>query len=213
MEIILGDVQVQGEPAPEQIASAITRFNELPDPPDVLLITRGGGSADDLQAFNTEIVNLAVAGSRIPTMVAIGHEVDFSLAELAADVRASTPSNAAEMLVPDRKHEQAALAATRRELATIVEQVVKDQATKLTQSAEQFDRVIERYFERLLHDLETARQILTLVNPRTILKRGYVLVRDGAGSIIRSATSAKSADSLLLEFADDTIQVKPGSKL
>ena len=100
--VTLIDVQVQGDPAPAHIVSALKQFNTMPDPPEVLVVTRGGGSADDLQAFSTEQVTRAVAASRIPTVVAIGHEVDISLAELAADQRASTPSNAAELLVPDR---------------------------------------------------------------------------------------------------------------
>ncbi len=96
------DVLVQGEQAPGQIVSAIAAANALAAVPDVLVLTRGGGSAEDLAAFSTEPVVRAVAGSRVPTLVAIGHEVDFSLAELAADRRASTPSNAAELLTPDR---------------------------------------------------------------------------------------------------------------
>src|ERR1035437_4377798 len=97
------DVQVQGSMAIGQIVSAIEQFNQSAMPLDVLVIIRGGGSADDLQVFNTEQVARAVSVSRIPTMVAIGHESDISLAELVADKRASTPSNAAELLVPDRR--------------------------------------------------------------------------------------------------------------
>ena len=96
------DVQVQGEPAPRQITAAVDYFNSQAEPPEVLILIRGGGSAEDLAAFSTEQVTRAVAASRVPTLVAIGHEVDVSLAELAADMRASTPSNAAELLVPDR---------------------------------------------------------------------------------------------------------------
>jgi exodeoxyribonuclease VII large subunit len=110
------DVQVQGEVAPEQIVQAITRFNQKSLAPDVLVITRGGGSAQDLQAFSSEQVTRAVAASRIPTLVAIGHERDIALAELAADQRASTPSNAAELLLPDRAQKMHELLGIRERL-------------------------------------------------------------------------------------------------
>ena len=110
-------MQVQGEPAPRQIVAALQWFNEQAGPPDVLVLVRGGGSADDLAAFSTETVVRAVAASRIPTLVAIGHEVDVSLSELAADQRASTPSNAAEILVPDRREVLARLRMEREGLA------------------------------------------------------------------------------------------------
>ncbi|HMH30993.1 MAG TPA: exodeoxyribonuclease VII large subunit, partial [Methylomirabilota bacterium] len=116
VNIELIDVQVQGEPAPAQIAAAIDQFNAQAEPPEVLILIRGGGSAEDLAAFSSEIVTRAVVASRTPTLVAIGHEVDLSLAELAADQRASTPSNAAELLVPDRKGTLEALQAVTGQL-------------------------------------------------------------------------------------------------
>ena len=103
LEIVLYSVLVQGDKAPAEICAAIKYFNELAEAPEVLVITRGGGSSEDLWAFSTEEVTRAVAASRVPTLVAIGHEIDLSLAEKAADKRASTPSNAAEILVPDKK--------------------------------------------------------------------------------------------------------------
>ncbi|HSC38637.1 MAG TPA: exodeoxyribonuclease VII large subunit, partial [Chitinophagaceae bacterium] len=124
LEINLIDVQVQGEPAPAQIVAAITQLNQMASPPDVLVITRGGGSAEDLQAFSTEQVTRAVAASRIPTVVAIGHEVDVSLAELAADQRASTPSNAAELLVPSRRAVLKQLILQRQHMSTVAERVL-----------------------------------------------------------------------------------------
>jgi exodeoxyribonuclease VII large subunit len=101
LEIEHIQVQVQGPSAPLQIAEAIGYINELKGY-DALVIIRGGGSAEDLQAFNTEEVVRAVYGSRVPTLVAIGHEDDVSLAELAADIRGATPTDAARRLVPDK---------------------------------------------------------------------------------------------------------------
>ena len=102
VEVILRPSVVQGNDAPAQIADALEWFNKY-CPVDVLVLTRGGGSLEDLQAFNSELVCRAVYASRIPIICGIGHERDTCLAEMVADMRASTPSNAAELAVPDRK--------------------------------------------------------------------------------------------------------------
>ncbi len=111
LEIVLADVQVQGRAAVPQIVNAFRYFNEHPDAAEVLVLTRGGGSLEDLQAFNSEEVARAVFGSRLPVVVGVGHERDESLADHAADVRASTPTNAAEIVVPDRRDVAAAISA------------------------------------------------------------------------------------------------------
>ncbi len=103
LEIALADVSVQGRDAVAEITSAFRWFNAHPDAAEVLVLTRGGGSMEDLQAFNSEEVARAVFSSLLPVIVGVGHERDESLADYAADVRASTPSNAAERLVPDRR--------------------------------------------------------------------------------------------------------------
>lgn len=103
IDILLADVNVQGALAPDQVTGAIEYFNQLADPADVLVIIRGGGSLEDLIAFSTEPVARAVAASRTPTVVGVGHEIDFSLADYAADVRAATPTDAARLIVPDRQ--------------------------------------------------------------------------------------------------------------
>ena len=93
-------VRVQGEGAAEEIAAAIGMLNRLARPIDCLVVTRGGGSLEDLWAFNEEIVVRAIAASRIPVISAVGHEIDVTLSDLAADVRALTPSEAAELVAP-----------------------------------------------------------------------------------------------------------------
>lgn len=165
MEIELIDVQVQGEVAPAQITAALEQFNAQAEPPEALIIIRGGGSAEDLAAFSTEQVTRAVAASRVPTLVAIGHEVDLSLAELAADKRASTPSNAAELLVPDRQYVLAGL-------------------------REALDQTVTDRFNRLKLTLNSYRQLLEALNPEAILRRGYAIVRSNQKAIRGTKTLA-----------------------
>lgn len=170
------DVQVQGELAPVQVAQAIRSFNVLTEPPDVLVIIRGGGSAEDLQPFSTEQVTRSVAASRIPTLVAIGHERDVSLAELAADMRASTPSNAAEILVPERQQILSDLRASRRSLDGLLLQTLSQAKGYLDQGAADLHGSIRRVLHRCRQDTNLKKQLLTLLNPRAPLKRGYALI-------------------------------------
>lgn len=102
VEVLLADVNVQGAQAPDQIVGALEYFNQLSPPVDVLVLIRGGGSLEDLSAFSTEPVTRAVAASRTPIVVGVGHEVDVSLADYAADLRAATPTDAARLVVPNR---------------------------------------------------------------------------------------------------------------
>lgn len=113
--LVLLPVQVQGEGAAEQIAAAIRRAGQLPEV-DVIITGRGGGSMEDLWAFNEEVVARAIAGSPVPVISAVGHETDFTIADFAADVRASTPTHAAELAVPDRSEWLAAFRQMRRRL-------------------------------------------------------------------------------------------------
>jgi exodeoxyribonuclease VII large subunit len=176
-KIILADTQVQGQAAPEQISRAIARLNEMIVPPEVLVVTRGGGSADDLYAFSTEQVTRAVAASRIPTLVAIGHEIDSSLAELAADVRASTPSNAAELLVPDQVDVLRLLGTQRERLASMTKALVKSQLQQLTQHQEVMRLTMKSILERTTTNLMRQTQLLAALSPPGILARGYAIIR------------------------------------
>jgi exodeoxyribonuclease VII large subunit len=201
VDIALADVQVQGEAAVGQLVRAIEHFNAHADPPEVLVITRGGGSAEDLAAFNTEQVTRAVAASRIPTLVAIGHEVDLSLAELAADKRASTPSNAAQLLVPDKRHELAILAERKLALTRTLDgnlqtirQVLQDILSQMNTSVE--DRLV--VLRKTLHD---ERRILDLLNPQNVLRRGYGLVYR-KGKIVRSVHDVRPCDQLIIKLQD-----------
>jgi len=195
------DVQVQGDPAVPQIVTAIEQFNHMAVPPEVIVVTRGGGSADDLQAFSTEQVTRAVAASRVPTLVAIGHEVDISLAELAADKRASTPSNAAELLVPDRRAVLEHLASRRDRLAVTVEHTLKQVRQELAAHSQVLYRSAQHVLNQARTQLELRRQLLSAYDPQAALKRGYALVRLH-GTVVRSGADLKAQDKVEVQLAD-----------
>lgn len=201
LRISLVDVQVQGEAAPAQIVAAIEQLNAAGDPPDVLVVTRGGGSAEDLQAFSTEQVTRAVAASRIPTLLAIGHEVDISLAELAADQRASTPSNAAELLVPDRRAVLDRLDGLRRQLERDVRGVLDVARAGLKLSANSLHEYTARAARTARQNLELKTRLLAAYDPNAALQRGYALVRMDGG-LIRSGKQLKEGDELHVSLSD-----------
>lgn len=177
LRVDVAHVQVQGMDAPDQIIRALNYFNGRDELPEVIVIIRGGGSADDLSAFNDEQLVRAIAASRVPTLVGVGHEVDESLADLAADVRASTPSNAAQMLVPDRNEVIRAVQYQVRSLLPRVENAIDQQSlivkTSLSDMLERTDEHINRHLDQL----GSIRNVLTQLNPQTVLARGYALVR------------------------------------
>jgi exodeoxyribonuclease VII large subunit len=147
VEVLLADVSVQGAAAPDQLVGALEYFNQLRDPVDVLVLIRGGGSLEDLMAFSTEPVARAVAASRTPIVVGVGHEIDFSLADYAADVRAATPTDAARLVVPDR-HE---IAARTRHLASNLDGAL---SRTLDQRRAIVDRAVHRLEAYLRHPRE-----------------------------------------------------------
>jgi exodeoxyribonuclease VII large subunit len=201
VSIVHIDVQVQGEPAPAQISAAIRQFNEMADTPDVLVVTRGGGSADDLQAFSTEQVTRAVAASRIPTIVAIGNEVDFSLAELAADQRASTPSNAAELLVPDKRAVLQHLAAQRQQLRVVTDHAMHAARQHMLVQRKQLLQATQSVIERATQQLQLQRQLLAAYDPAAALQRGYAMVQKG-DSVVLSAAELSKDDEIAVQLRD-----------
>ncbi|MFO0882200.1 MAG: exodeoxyribonuclease VII large subunit [Candidatus Saccharimonadales bacterium] len=201
------DTQVQGESAPAQLVMAISAANSDSELADVLVMTRGGGSADDLAAFNDERVVRAIAASRIPTLVAIGHEIDESLAELCADVRASTPSNAAELLVPDVTYERQSMQHTKGRLAQVVKSRI---AIELQQTQQDRARLVHQV-KQVLHiqqeSLVMARHIVNAYNPNIVLERGYALVRKEA-SFVKGLADVKPGDTIEVELARAHITAK-----
>jgi exodeoxyribonuclease VII large subunit len=206
VQVELIDIQVQGSSAPAQIVAAIEQCNQQAEPPDVLVVTRGGGSAEDLAAFSTEQVTRAVAASRIPTLVAIGHEVDISLAELAADQRASTPSNAAELLVPDRKHVLAGLQATRVQLHRCALQVVTSARTQLVHAAQLAHQAAAHAAGAAEQKLRLQQQLLQAFDPNAALQRGYAIVRAGAANMpVYSGRDLEPDTEVIITLSDSRV--------
>ena len=201
------DVQVQGEVAPTQIAAALEQFNSEAEPPEVIVLIRGGGSPEDLAAFSSELVTRAVAASRAPTLVAIGHEIDLSLAELAADLRASTPSNAAELLVPDKKYVLGALKDLSAQLADSTKQIIKDRQKDIATAQEQINQVMASRADEARSKLGKEKQLLNALSPTSILKRGYAIVRNGQ-SAVRSANELVANDIVNVELAKGSFAAK-----
>lgn len=201
IDIDHADVQVQGESAVPQIVRAIEWFNAQADVVDTLVLIRGGGSADDLQSFSSEQVTRAVAASRIPTLVAIGHEVDVSLAELAADLRASTPSNAAELLVPDKQHELARLQTTSAQLG----QSLQASVTQLRHALQTHSVMLHEGIESLLgarfDTLQQKTRLLQALSPQRTLERGYAIVSTN-GKAVMSVAQLKKDDTVSIRFKD-----------
>jgi exodeoxyribonuclease VII large subunit len=170
-------VQVQGEVAPDQIIRALKYANEAEELSEVIVIVRGGGGADELAVFNDEMLVRAIAASRVPTLVGVGHEVDTSLADMAADVRAATPSNAAEILVPDRReiiksaHQQAT------SLKYLLIQAIDQYSERTRDNLEAAFRRIQEKLDDTFEHLATMRVVVAQLNPDNVLKRGYALLR------------------------------------
>jgi exodeoxyribonuclease VII large subunit len=186
VRVDVAHVQVQGDVAPDQMIRALKYFNAQKTPPDVIVIIRGGGSADDLSAFNDEQLVREIAASRVPTLVGVGHEVDVSLADMVADVRAATPSNAAQIIVPDRNEMTQVVVHARRRMVRYMEQAIASIEQQLARQLENSLAVIDQSVDRYLQRIASSRHILEAYDPKNVLVRGYAIVRGTAtvGSII-----------------------------
>ncbi|HSX47172.1 MAG TPA: exodeoxyribonuclease VII large subunit [Patescibacteria group bacterium] len=200
IQIQVLDVQVQGEIAPEQITQSIEFVNSMKYLPEAIIIMRGGGSAEDLAAFSSEMVTRAVAGSRVPTVVAVGHERDISLAELAADLRASTPSNAAELLVPERNQVIESLQSLRRNISQVLINNINEIKQSLKTSTLHLEDTILKYFIDIKHELDISKAVIGAYSQSEVLKLGYSIVRNKNGKIIKDAHSVKINQDVLIKL-------------
>ncbi|MAU08731.1 MAG: exodeoxyribonuclease VII large subunit [Anaerolineaceae bacterium] len=225
--ILLSPTLVQGTDAPPLIVRAIERLQQADI--DVLLICRGGGSIEDLWAFNDEQVARALAASRVPTVSGVGHETDFTIVDFVADVRAPTPSAAAEVATPN-------LADVRYGLTQVDEFLTKAISSRLDNAQQNLDSVQRRltlasperqvrlvrqqlddlyerlvngqrrYFQRQRERLEARQQALAAASPQAILARGYAVIsRADDGERIRSAQDAPAGTDIQIQLHDGTL--------
>ncbi len=201
VDLEIRDTVVQGDSAPESIIASLQYFNQLSNPPYVITIIRGGGSADDLQAFNHEQVVRAIASSRVPTIVAIGHEIDVSFGELAADLRASTPSNAAELLFPDKKDILQQLKLRQKNLQTLLNQQFDRKSATIQENKSELTHALHIFLEQKQQDLKHATTLLESIHPKSTLKRGYALLEKN-GKLVSSTSQLMQKDSVKLTLKD-----------
>ena len=228
MPIRLYPVAVQGEKAAGEIAAAI-RQADRERRCDVLIVGRGGGSLEDLWAFNEEIVVAAVHDCTLPVISAVGHEIDFSLTDFAADLRAPTPSAAAELAVPElgklkdglaqsrdrlcsalrhgveRKRDRLELLIRRRG-ALLTEQRVMQEQQRLDTCRDALEEGIEGRLQRQRDALATVGARLKAADPLGALDRGFALVYDAKNDLVRRADDAAVGEGLTLRFRDGRVQ-------
>jgi exodeoxyribonuclease VII large subunit len=234
-EVVLAPTLVQGEEAPPQIIAALRALNAREDI-DVILLARGGGSLEELWAFNDERVARAVAASRIPVVCGVGHETDFSLADFAADRRAPTPSAAAELATPDRAELAQQVRTLRARLVRALEADlarrrgrVQEQvrvlrrlspALRLSQTRQRLDDLTERAGRAIRHQIAVRRERLAGlagrlegVSPLATLERGYAIVRRAAdGLIVRSPSQVAVGDALRVRVRDGEFGARVSGK-
>jgi exodeoxyribonuclease VII large subunit len=223
VRIILNPVRVQGEGAAEEIANAIDEFNRF-GRVDVLIVGRGGGSLEDLWAFNEEVVARAIHASKIPVVSAVGHEIDFTISDLVADVRAPTPSAAAQIVVRDKQE-------TLGDIYAMARSLVAAMKTRLTMMHREIEQIKSRYgFARALdvvrqrmqrvdelskrtqtaiwNLLRQKQQLLDAcvarlraLDPHEVLRRGYAVCRESAsGEILRDTSQVRLFDKVDVEL-------------
>jgi exodeoxyribonuclease VII large subunit len=180
VEIVLVPAKVQGDGAVEELVDAIERVSRWCDC-DTLIVGRGGGARDDLWAFNDERVARALAACTVPTISAVGHEVDVTLCDLVADVRAPTPSAAAEAAVPVVSEMRDALRAYATALRSAMERSLLDSRSRVAHVARDVARAAQHHAERRRAELETLSARLNALSPLATLGRGYTVARDANG--------------------------------
>lgn len=177
LDVEVAHTQVQGAPAADQIIRAIRYFNSLEVLPEVLVIIRGGGSPDDLAAFNDEPLARAIAESRIPTLVGVGHEVDHTLADMISDVRAATPTDAAQILVPDRQEIIRGAKAQANSVGYLLTQAIDSYSHRTKENLNAAFARIQEKLDDAFDRLGILRVAASQLNPENVLRRGYALLR------------------------------------
>jgi exodeoxyribonuclease VII large subunit len=230
VELFLAPASVQGEDAPDQICSALRRADRVR--PDIILLVRGGGSIEDLWAFNDERVVRATAAAHAPVITGVGHETDYTLVDFAADLRAPTPSAAAELASPDREELRQEIERQIQRMAAVAGSDLQEKRVhlksfevrlramsplgRLQNIRQQIDDHARRAELAVVNRIALNRtlvagivRVLDGVNPRRVLDRGYALVwRESDGKLVRSTVQAPEGMMLRLQVADGRIRAK-----
>ena len=232
IDVLIVPVRVQGDGASREIAAAIKMLNRQPhtEPVDCIVVTRGGGSLEDLWAFNEEPLVRAVAESQIPVVSAIGHEIDVTLCDLAADLRALTPSEAAERIAPNDAELAETLTAMQRFLDRGLTQKIQLAAqrvarfrehpvfvrpaetlifpaqTTLDHLDERLQRGITRHLERAAAQLGHTAATLEALSPLAVLGRGYSMTFDRDNKLLTGTNDLYEGDEITTRFTDGTVQ-------
>lgn len=228
LEVLIIPTLVQGDEAAPLIAQAIKDANTYKPSPDVILVGRGGGSIEDLWAFNEEVVALAIYDSKIPVISCVGHEIDFTIADFVADLRAPTPSAAAELVVKNSQNMQELVGQLQKRLLQAISLFYErakrryDIATGstlfrhpelLTQNKEQelddllfrLQNAFESKLKQTEHRLALASEKLMALGPQATLKRGYSITRQIDGTVISSVTQTKPGETVYIQVKDGMI--------
>jgi len=224
VEVLLAPTLVQGEGAAPMIAGAIATINRFDT--DLLIVARGGGSIEDLWAFNDERVARAIYNSRVPVISAVGHETDFTIADFVADVRAPTPSAAAELAVPDARALRANIRYSEQHLGQLMQDRLGDARVRLSrhvyalqrnspqarlandrQRVDELSRRMETRVQQLIalrrETLNGATRHLAALNPEATLARGYAIVREKrSGHVVRSRSQVTSRTEIQVRVSD-----------
>ncbi|MDR2903819.1 MAG: exodeoxyribonuclease VII large subunit [Clostridiales bacterium] len=204
VKIVVYPVLVQGENAPAEIVSGIKNVNAWGGA-DVILLGRGGGSAEDLWAFNDEAVARAIAQSKIPIVSAVGHETDFTIADLAADMRAPTPSSAAEIAVPELSAMKHACNEIKTGMAESLRKKIESKRKTSAGLYQSLQKETARKFSDLKNRYRSDVKSLENISPLKVLSRGYVLAKDEKGAVVTDAVGVQTGDRLFCRFRDGEI--------
>ncbi len=227
-KVVFIPVLVQGDDAPPQLVAALERMDRE-QAADVIIIGRGGGSLEDLWAFNTEPVCRAVAACSIPVISAVGHETDFTLCDFVADLRAPTPSAAAELAVPDAVQLLQTIRQKETRLTVAVQTAVTRQKTALDtlrnkrvlsspryyveQNAMRLDYLTRAFTAQATRRLEAAKTLLSAkaaaldaMSPLKVLARGYAIPMNETGGVVHTVHAVQTGDKLQLRMQDGTVQ-------
>lgn len=209
VEILLIPTRVQGEGADREVCAALALLGRIPRL-DVAIVGRGGGSKEDLWTFNSERVARAVAASPVPVISAVGHETDITLCDLVADLRAATPSAAAEAATPDRVELLGQLDRLGGALARALVAPTRHAGERLDRAADRLTVDMTRMLERGGARLAAAGARLDALSPLKVLARGYAVARDGDGRVLRRVGQCAPGLAFRLRLQDGEVSARVG---